>query len=140
MLGSRRVTDGEKLSLLVKVSDKPTMQLKVVAKNQGPDAPAISEIAIRPGQTVSANLVIERGDNKSDISFGGDDSGRNLPHGCYVNNIGLSGLLIPAGQSVRELFITAAPWVPLQSRLFHLRAKVDGNPTTLPIQIRVVGD
>ena len=116
------------------------MQLKVVAKNQGPDAGSISEIVIRPGQTVSANLVIERGDNKSDISFGGDDSGRNLPHGCYVNNIGLSGLLIPAGQSVREVFITAAPWVPIQSRLFHLRAKVDGNPTTLPIQIRVVGD
>ena len=139
-VGTRRITDDTKLQLLVKVSDKPAMQLKVVAKNQSPDAPAISEIVIRPGQTVSANLVVERGDIKTDISFGGDDSGRNLPHGCYVNNIGLSGLLIPAGQSVREVFITAAPWVPLQSRLFHLRAKVDGNPTTLPIQIRVVGD
>ena len=38
----------------------------------------------------------------------------------------------------REVFIIAAPWVPAQKRLFHLRAKVDGNPTTLPIQIRVV--
>ena len=140
MLGNRKITDGETLQLLVKVSDKPAMQLKVVAKNHGSDAPAISELVIRPGQTISANLVIERGENTSDISFGGDDSGRNLPHGCYVDNIGLSGLLIPAGQSVREVFITAAPWVPLQSRLFHLRAKVDGNPTTLPIQIRVVGE
>ena len=140
MLGSRRVTDGEKLSLLVKVSDKPTMQLKVVAKNQGQDAPALSELEIRPGQTISANLVIVRGENKGDISFGGDDSGRNLPHGCYVDNIGLSGLLIPDGQSVREFFITAAPWVAPQSRFFHLRAKVDGNPTTLPIQIRVVAE
>jgi len=140
IIGARKITDDEKLPLLVKISDKPAMQLKVVAKNKGSDAGSISEIEIRPGQTVSANLVIERGDNKSDISFGGDDSGRNLPHGCYVNNIGLSGLLIPTGQSVREVFITAAPWVPIQSRLFHLRAKVDGNPTTLPIQIRVVGD
>jgi hypothetical protein len=63
---------------------------------------------------------------------------RNLPHGCYVDNIGLSGLLIPAGQSVREVFLTAAPWVDPQTRMFHLRAKVDGNPATLPIQIRVV--
>jgi len=140
MLSNRKITDGETLQLLVKVSDKPAMQLKVVAKNQGPDGQAISELEIRPGQTISANLVIERGENKSDISFGGDDSGRNLPHGCYVDNIGLSGLLIPAGQSVREVFITAAPWVPSQSRLFHLRAKVDGNPTTLPIEIRVLGE
>ncbi len=138
-MGDRTITDGEAVTLLVKISDKPAMPLKVVAKDQGPDAPAISELEIRAGQTISANLVIERGENKGDISFGGDDSGRNLPHGCYVDNIGLSGLLIPAGQSVREVFITAAPWVPTQSRLFHLRAKVDGNPTTLPIQIRVVG-
>ncbi len=140
MVGSRKITDGDSLSLLVKASDKPLMQLKVVAKNQGPDAPALPELEIRPGQTISANLVIVRGENKGDISFGGDDSGRNLPHGCYVDNIGLSGLLIPDGQSVREFFITAAPWVSTQTRLFHLRAKVDGNPTTLPIQIRVVGD
>lgn len=138
MLGNRKVTDEQRLPLQVKVSEKPAMQLKLVAKAQGADAPLLSELEIQPGQTISANLVIERGENKGDISFGGDDSGRNLPHGCYVDNIGLSGLLIPAGQSVREVFITAAPWVEPQSRLFHLRAKVDGNPTTLPIQIRVV--
>lgn len=138
LVGNRKVSDEQKLSLLVKVSDKPAMQLKVVAKDQGEQSPVLSELVIRPGQTISANVVIERGENKADISFGGDDSGRNLPHGCYVDNIGLSGLLIPAGQSVREVFITAAPWVEPQTRLFHLRAKVDGNPTTLPIQIRVI--
>ncbi|MCY2982824.1 MAG: hypothetical protein NTY15_04215 [Planctomycetota bacterium] len=138
MVGNRKISDEQKLSLLVKVSDKPTMQIKVVAKDQGREAPFLSELVIRPGQTISANLVIERGENKGDISFGGDDSGRNLPHGCYVDNIGLSGLLIPAGQSVREVFLTAAPWVDPQTRMFHLRAKVDGNPATLPIQIRVV--
>jgi len=138
MFGNRKVSDEQKLTLLVKVSDKPAMQLKLVAKDQGETAPVLSELEIRPGRTISANVVIERGESKGDISFGGDDSGRNLPHGCYVDNIGLSGLLIPAGQSVREVFITAAPWVEPQTRLFHLRAKVDGNPTTLPIQIRVV--
>ena len=124
--------------LVVKINEKPTMPLKVVAMEQSPDAPAITELVIRPGQTISAKLVIERGENKGDIAFGGDDSGRNLPHGCYVDNIGLSGLLIPAGQSIREVFITAAPWVKEQSRPFHLRATVDGNPTTLPMQLRVV--
>lgn len=138
MQGNGKIEDNVKIPLLVKVSDKPVMQIKVVGRDQGLDAPALSVLEIRPGQTVSATLWIERGENKGDISFGGDDSGRNLPHGCYVDNIGLSGLLIPAGQSSREVFITAAPWVAPQTRMFHLRAKVDGNPTTLPIAIKVV--
>ena len=138
--GNRTLQDGSKFPLVVKVSEKPVMQVKVVGKSDANTAPALSVLEIRPGQTVSAKLLIERGENKGDISFGGDDSGRNLPHGCYVDNIGLSGLLIPAGQSEREVFITAAPWVSVQSRTFHLRAKVDGNPTTLPIVVRVVSD
>jgi WD40 repeat protein len=137
-LNGQSIEAGGMKELLVKINEKPTMPLKVVAMDQSPDAPAITELVIRPGQTISAKLVIERGENKGDIAFGGDDSGRNLPHGCYVDNIGLSGLLIPAGQSIREVFITAAPWVKEQSRPFHLRATVDGNPTTLPMQLRVV--
>ncbi len=137
-LNGQSIEAGGRKELVVKINEKPTMPLKVVGMQQGPDSPAITELVIHPGQTISAKLVIERGENKGDIAFGGDDSGRNLPHGCYVDNIGLSGLLIPAGQSVREVFITAAPWVKEQSRPFHLRATVDGNPTTLPMQIRVV--
>lgn len=137
-LNGQSIEAGGMKELLVKINEKPTMPLKVVGMQQGPDSPAITELVIHPGQTISAKLVIERGENKGDIAFGGDDSGRNLPHGCYVDNIGLSGLLIPAGQSVREVFITAAPWVKEQTRPFHLRATVDGNPTTLPMQIRVV--
>lgn len=137
-LNGQSIAAGGMKELLVKINEKPTMPLKVVAMEQSPDVPAITELVIHPGQTISAKLVIERGENKGDIAFGGDDSGRNLPHGCYVDNVGLSGLLIPAGQSIREVFITAAPWVKEQSRPFHLKANVDGNPTTLPMQLRVV--
>jgi len=137
--GSTAIDGGPPQQLTVKLNEKPTMPLKVVALDQDDTAPAIRELVIRPGQTISAKLVIERGENLGDISFGGDDSGRNLPHGCYVDNIGLSGLLIPAGQSSREVFITAAPWVLQQVRPFHLKANVDGNPTTSTIMIRVAG-
>ncbi|MBM3965765.1 MAG: hypothetical protein FJ308_11980 [Planctomycetes bacterium] len=123
--------------LSVKISDKPAMKLKLVAKDSAGEATPLTELRIRPGQTVSAKLMIERGDLQGDISFGGDDSGRNLPHGCFVDNIGLSGLLIPAGQSTREVFITAAPITTKQERLFHLRCQVDGNPTTIPIKLIV---
>ncbi|MFN7733581.1 MAG: c-type cytochrome domain-containing protein [Pirellula sp.] len=123
--------------LKVKVQPKPTMPLKLVGRDDPSDASPIRELRIRPGQTISAKLVIERRENAGDIAFGGDDSGRNLPHGCFVSNIGLSGLLIPAGQSEREVFITASPVVQPQQRWFHLRAQVDGNPTTLPVLLIV---
>jgi hypothetical protein len=113
------------------------MTLKIVGKEDPDEAPPIEKLHIRPGQTVSAKLVIQRGELAGDISFGGDDSGRNLPHGCFVDNIGLNGLLIPAGQSTREVFITASPIVEPQRRVFHLRGNVDGNPTSLPVELIV---
>ena len=116
------------------------MQFKVIANDAALDTAPLTEIVIRAGTTASALMVIERGDLKGDISFGKEDSGRNLPHGVYVDNIGLSGLLIPNGQSSREVFITAAPWVSAQTRQFHIKAAVDGKPTTHPIVVRIVRD
>ncbi|QDV69490.1 WD domain, G-beta repeat [Rosistilla carotiformis] len=95
------------------------------------------EIVIRPGETRTARVVAERGDFKGVIRFGNVDSGRNLPHGVYVDNLGLNGLMIPVGQTEREFFITAAPWLTETDRLFHLRATVKGNPTTWPILLKV---
>jgi hypothetical protein len=136
-LADQEFVAAERPKLKVKINNKPTMQLKLIGSQDPDDAPAIESLRIQPGQTISAKLVIERGEITGDISFGGDDSGRNLPHGCFVDNIGLNGLLIPAGQSSREVFITAAPIVQPQRRLFHLRGNVDGNPTSLPVVLVV---
>ena len=136
-LGNQERISEQKPKLKIKVNPKPTMTLKIVGKDDPDEAPPIEKLHIRPGQTVSAKLVIQRGELAGDIAFGGDDSGRNLPHGCFVDNIGLNGLLIPAGQSTREVFITAAPIVQPQRRVFHLRGNVDGNPTSLPVELIV---
>jgi hypothetical protein len=133
----RPVESKEVAKLKVKLSDKPAMRLKLVERNAPNDAAPLTELRLHPGETIIAKLVIERGENAGDIALGGDDSGRNLPHGCFVDNIGLSGLLIPAGQSTREVFITASPIVTRQERMFHLRAQVDGNPTTTPVRLIV---
>jgi len=127
----------DEVMIKIRLSDKPAMPLKMVPRDASPDAAPLQELRIRPGSTISAQLVIERGALQGDIALGGDDSGRNLPHGCFVDNIGLNGLLIPAGQSTREVFITASPVTARQERMFHLRAQVDGNPTTLPVRLIV---
>jgi hypothetical protein len=95
-------------------------------------------IEILPGQTVSGAIRAQRGAHAGDIAFGNDDSGRNLPHGVIVDNIGLNGLMIPAGRDSQEFFLTASPWLKPQERLFHFRATTEGQPTTQPILLRVV--
>lgn len=123
----------------LKLTDKPKLRVRI-----GKDLAAASEsqqqgvqLSIRPGETISAMLVLERLGHKGVVSFGKEDSGRNLPHGLYVDNIGLNGLLLLADQSERAFFITAAPWVPPSTSTFYLRASVDGI-TSFPVTIRVL--
>ena len=96
------------------------------------------ELLIRPGQTITARVRAERRDFKSRIELGGEDSGRNLPHGVYVDNIGLNGLLIVEDQTEREFFITAARKARPGTRLFHLRANGDGGQCSQPVLLRIL--
>ncbi len=97
----------------------------------------LQELTISPGQTISARVVVERNGTESRIELGNESSGRNLPHGAFVDNIGLNGLLIPEGETEREFFITAAPKVASGRRQFHLRSATSGNPTSRPIWLNV---
>lgn len=122
------------LTLLLK--NEPEVQLKLVDM-QDPQK-ELDELAIRPGQTISARVIVERHDHKGPISLGKEDAGRNLPHGSFVDNIGLNGLLITDESSQREFYITAARWLEPQERVFHLRSETKNNPTSRSIRLRVL--
>ena len=122
------------ISLALK--SEPEVQLKLVNAQQSDSE--IEELVIRPGETISARVIVQRNEHKGSIGFGKDDAGRNLPHGSFVDNIGLNGLLITEGSEEREFFITAAPWLPPQERLFHLRSETKNNPTSRSIRLRVL--
>jgi hypothetical protein len=126
----------------IQLADKPKV---TVAIAPGPDASAVVqrtgeplEFSIRPGQTITARVKAERHDFGGRIELGGADSGRNLPYGVFVDNIGLNGLLIVEGQDEREFFITASPIAKPCRRLFHLRATADGNQASVPAVINVL--
>jgi len=95
------------------------------------------EFTISPGETITAQVKATRAGFDGRIEFGTDDSSRNLPHGVFIDNIGLNGLLIVEGQDERQFFITAAPWVPDTTRYFHLRAKGDGGQVSRPAILHV---
>jgi hypothetical protein len=96
------------------------------------------EFVIRPGETIGARVRTVRHDFKDRIEFGNEDSGRNLPHGLFVDNIGLNGLLIVEGKTERDFFITAAPMARPGVRPFHLRARADDGVVSRPALIRVL--
>jgi hypothetical protein len=91
------------------------------------------ELTIAPGALIPAMLKINRNGTTGPISFDVD----NLPHGIIVADIGLNGVLIPDGQSERQIFLQCAPHVPDQSRLCHAKAREAGNPTSLPLLLHV---
>ena len=95
------------------------------------------ELAIEPGQTIAARVRIERNGHKGSVSFGSHDSGRNLPFGAYVDNIGLNGLLIVEEASEREFYITADAVTGETTRRFHLKANVESGLLSPPVLLHV---
>jgi WD40 repeat protein len=118
----------------IKLGAPPKVKVEVA---QTSSEGAQQVLTIHPGETISARIKATRIDFKDRIELGGEDSGRNLPHGVYVDNIGLNGLLIPEGETERDFFLTAAKWVPESERLIFFRAKGDGGQPTPPVLLRV---
>ena len=91
------------------------------------------EITVAPGQTVPALLKIQRNGHDDLVTF----TVENLPHGVIVDNIGLNGVLIPKGENDRQIFLTAAKWVPETDRLCYAVENQAGRQTSLPVLLHV---
>lgn len=107
----------------ITLTPKPTLLVRI--------EPA--ELTIAPGTTITAQLKVERNGYDDLITFDVD----NLPHGVIVDNIGLSGVLIPAGQTERTIFLTAAKWVSDTSRKIHAVEKNAGGQASAPVTLHV---
>jgi len=91
------------------------------------------EITIAPGQSIPAWLKIRRAGHDDLVTFNVE----SLPHGVIVDNIGLNGVLIPKGKDTRQIFLTAAKWVPETDRLCFAKATQADAPTSLPVLLHV---
>ncbi len=123
-LGKVKLGDKPKLF----VSLQPEMSPASAATNQ-----KALDITIAPGQSVPARLKVQRNGHQDLVTFTVD----NLPHGVIVDNIGLNGVLIPKGEDEREIFLTAAKWVPETDRLCFAIENQAGRQTSLPVWIHI---
>lgn len=132
MIGDRLVTKTIGSLGEIKLEKAPPIRVTLM-----PDDPrhtsADGGLVIRPGTTITAKIVVERAGFDGDVKFDVD----NLPHGVIVDNIGLSGVLVRAKETERQVFLTARPWVPSSSRLIHAVAQVQGNQASRPVLLRV---
>ena len=118
----------------LQLADVPGVKVRVL----GEDSAENPVLAIHRAQTINARVRVERGAHTGIVEFGGDDSGRNLPHGVFVDNIGLNGLMMLEGQSEREFQITASPIAELGPREFHLKTGAAGGAISQRVVIEVL--
>ena len=122
----------------MKLADAPKILATLSPLGKEPEPPGeIPEIEIKRGETITATLRVTRNGYNDVLAFGGEDAGRNLPHGVYVDNIGLNGVLLLADQNERTVFITADDWVPSTSRLFFLKSNQEDGQCTWPVRLIV---
>jgi hypothetical protein len=125
-LGKIKLGDKPKLFVALEPYDKEATNFV-----ERPEKPL--EITVAPGQSVPAWLKVKRNGHEDLVTF----SVEGLPHGVIVDNIGLNGVLIPKDQDRRQIFLTAARWVPETDRLCFAQAKQAENQTSLPVLIHV---
>lgn len=128
----------------IKLAEAPKLLARIVPREGGAvpiaepaDGPL--EFEMHPGETIMLGVILERNGFDGVVGFGTAGAGRNLPFGVYIDNLGLNGLLLLDGQTEREFFVTASPWVEPQSRLFFINAGVEGGQTSQPVLLHIRG-
>lgn len=122
----------------IELTSQELKEITVALVQPSDPTKVVQQLSARPGETVSALLRVDRHGHEGLVSLGRDDAGRNLPHGAFVDNVGLNGLLITEQQSEREIFITLAPKVQPGRYQFHFKSETQGNPTSQPIWLEVL--
>lgn len=127
----------------IKLGDAPKFLLTLVPTNTTTvtlGSQVIPEIIIHPGDTVSALIKVQRNGETNLINLDMD----NLPHGVIVDNVGLNGVQIRAGEDEREIFLMAFKWVPETDRLCQVVVKSaratggsQGLQTSFPVMLKV---
>ncbi|MEX0678283.1 MAG: c-type cytochrome domain-containing protein [Pirellulales bacterium] len=125
-IGDKEVTRPIKAFENVKLVPKPKLLVRL--------EPA--ELAVAPGATITATIKVQRNGHDDLVKF----TVENLPHGVIVDNIGLSGVMMPKGETERQIFITADAWVPETTRLCFAVEDQVGRQCSPPVVIHVRKD
>jgi hypothetical protein len=123
----------------IELDTSPTLWVELVPDHEPTHGTAdLPVIEVEQGGTTTATIRIQRHGHEGRVDLGKEDAAVNAPHGVYVDNIGLNGVLIVEGQDERQFFITVEPWVQPMERLIFVEASEAGSPTSAPVILRVL--
>ncbi len=125
VIGGQEVTRTVQPFSEIKIGEPP--KIRVTLESHTP------QLVITPGETIDATLRVERNGFDERIKF----EAHNLPHGVYVDNIGLNGILITEGRTERTIQLTAAGWVPETERVFCIETEAAGGQVSPPVTLVV---
>jgi mono/diheme cytochrome c family protein len=141
MVNGKAVTKAVNHLGTIKLGDKPKLYVALEPYSESatnpfdPAAPLARplELTLAPGQLIPAWLKLKRNGHEDLVTFFAE----NLPHGVIVADIGLNGVLIPKGESERQIFFSADKWVAEQDRLFYMIEQQAGRQTSRPVLLKV---
>lgn len=122
----------------IQLAPPPAFTVEIAAADGQQTAEGVPLIELKAGSTGTVRARIHRGQFTDRVSFGAEEAFRGAPHGVFVANAGLNGVLITEAESEREVFIRVEPWVEPGEYLVHLQAGADSQPTTAPAILRIV--
>jgi hypothetical protein len=122
-IGGKEVTKQLAAFRNLKVAPKPKLLVRLEPQ----------ELVVAPGTTISAVIKVERNGFDDLVKF----TVENMPHGVIVDNIGLSGVMMPKGSTERQIFITADPWVPETTCLCFAVSDQAGRQCSPPVVIHI---
>lgn len=143
VINGKKVTHNVNSLGTIKLAPAPKFLLSLMPTNTTTvtiGSQVIPEIIISPGETVSANIKVQRNGETNLVNLDMD----NLPHGVIVDNVGLNGVQIRAGEDEREIFLMAFKWVPETDRLCQVVVKSaratsgsQGLQTSFPVMLKI---
>jgi WD40 repeat protein len=141
-VGDREVTHPVNNLGAIQLAPAPKLRVSIGPAEGGPQPISPPgqeplEFAIEPGQTIMLKVKVERNGFNGQAPLGGEGSGRNLPFGVVVDNLGLNGLLILENQQERTFFVKADRSTAEQVRHFHLTTTAAGGVSSRPVLLRV---
>ena len=135
----------------IRLTGTAQIEGKTLTRALDPDPARTLTVVAKPSVTVvtnTRNLVLHSGgDTTLELTVTRQNGynkrvpidARNLPFGVRIQNIGLNGILLPEGETTRQIVLHCESWVQPQARELLLQAQAEGGiaNSALPVLLKI---
>lgn len=124
--------------LPVRIVPEPNVRVEFLGQDRDAQGYGAPEITLEAGGTATAQIRIQRNGFDGRVEFGKEDAVIGGPHGVFVTDTGLNGVLVRENELERVVVIQAEPWVAPGEYQVFVQASTAGSPASPPILLRII--